>query len=120
VSASDDTSGLQTSSIGFKIIATAQISGDLTLSVSPISGPPGTVFTVSGTNFTPNSAVIIRFVKADNNQYPPQQPAADANGNLNFNWNGSAGAASGIVSVWALDNGTGRSSPTASIQITAQ
>jgi len=128
VSATDDTSGMQTASIGFKVIAASQTSGDLTLSVSPTSGPTDTVFTVSGTNFTPNSAVIIRFEKPDTDQYANQykaaQPAADSNGNVSYDWHFSDwhlpdNILLGTISVYALDNVTGRRSQRVSIEITA-
>lgn len=120
VSATDDTNGMQTSSIGFRIVAAAQTTGNLTLSVSPASGSLGTIFTVSGANFTPNSAVMIHFENADIGQFLIRQPASDANGNISYNWNSAANTVSGVVSIWAVDNGTGRNSPKVSVQITAQ
>ena len=118
VSATDDTNGLQTSSIGFRIVAAANTTGNLNLSVSPASGSLSTVFTVSGTNFTPNSAVMIHFENADIGQFLIRQPASDANGNLSYSWNPAADTPSGAVSIWAVDNGTGRNSPKVSLQIT--
>ncbi len=127
VSATDDTSGMQSNSLGFNIVAAAQVSGDVEISVLPPSGPAGTTFTVTGKNFTPNSSLILRFELPDTDQYsdrhyPPQQPAADANGNLTFNWQSPQDAPSfllGTVSVWALDNRTGRRSNSVPVQITA-
>ncbi len=113
----DDASGMQTASIGFNIIATEQTKGELQVLADPTSGAAGATFTIKGKNFTPKSSVTLRFERPDI-KYATQQPAADENGNLAFDWQSPKAAPPGIISISALDNVTGRKLSLA-IEITA-
>ena len=82
-----------------------------------MSGSPGTLFTLSGTNFTPNSNAILHFRKPNNTESPNQTATIDANGNFSVSYSIPTDASLGTYQCWAINGSTGAVSNTVNYTI---
>ena len=80
------------------------------ISMTPMSGLPGTTFTESGTGFTPNSTVTLHFRNQLGELQTPVQRATDASGNFTLNYTAPADKPVGTHTWWAVDDTTGKMS----------
>ncbi len=103
----DDTTGISSNTFNFSITAlTPQVS------VSPVSGPQGTLFSQPGSGFTPNGGVTLHFRKPDGTEYPTTPETANSNGSYSHSYQSGSSNPIGQYQYWAIDDTTGISSNT--------
>lgn len=74
---------------------------------SPMTGPPGTTFTQSGTGFRPNSTVTLHFRDLFGLELPVVQRATDATGAFSLTYTAPLNKPFGTYTWWAVDDATG-------------
>src|ERR1039457_1593694 len=83
-----------------------------------LSGPPGTTFSQSGNNFTPNGTAVLHFLKPDSSEYPTASVQVDINGNFQTSYTSPLNKEPGVYIWWAIDSITGLASNQISYEIT--
>jgi murein DD-endopeptidase MepM/ murein hydrolase activator NlpD len=87
-------------------------------SVSPDCGPPGTLFELQWTGFTPNRTLTSHLRKPDGTEFPPLQFNTDSQGNvLPPHIVDSTGFTTGTYQHWAVDDATGGMSNVVSFDV---
>jgi len=110
----DDATGVMSNVASFEVTSVVAPS----VSVSPSSGPPGTIFTAQGAGFTPNSTVTSHLLRpVDISEFPTLTLATDANGSYTTPID-STGFALGTYQHWAVDHTTSVTSNIASFAVT--
>ena len=89
-----------------------------TIAQTPMSGPPGTLFTQRGTGFTTNSTATLHFKKPDGSEYPTQQQPINSTGHFAITYTAPMDKPPGIYAWWAIDGPTGIKSNEVSYEIT--
>lgn len=77
---------------------------------TPRFGPPGTIFTESGTGFTPNSTVTLHFRNHLGEVQDSIPQNTDASGNFSLSYESPADKPLGTHTWWAVDDTTGEPS----------
>lgn len=93
--------------------------GPLTITQTPMSGPPGTTFVQWGTGFTPNSTATFHVKKPDGTEYDTWDQEIDASGHFEIPYTAPWDRPVGIYTWWAIDDTTGAKSNEISYEITA-
>jgi hypothetical protein len=91
-------------------VRTAEVYGSVVwpvITMTPQSGPPGTVFAQSGTGFTPDAAATLHFKKPDTSEYPTTVVPVDGSGNFKSSNITPLDLPIGMYTWWALDDMTG-------------
>ena len=100
-------------------MAVSRCIGNPKVSQTPLSGPPGTTFTQSGTGFTPGTTGTMHFRKPDGTEYPTAQQAMDSTGHFSINYTAPSDKPTGNYTWWVVDGPTGVSSNEVTYTITA-
>ncbi len=74
------------------------------ISQSPLSGPPGTTFTLQGNHFTPSSTATLHFQRPDGTEYPTKTQPIDSSGNFETTYTAPTDKAPGTYA-WLAVNG---------------
>lgn len=90
----------------------------LVISQTPLSGPPGTSFSQSGTGFIGDSTVTLHFRKPDGTEYPTQRVNTNSSGNFSITYTAPLNKEPGIYTWWAVDDLTSVVSNQISYEIT--
>ena len=85
------------------------------MNVNPTTGKNGTLFTFSGSGFTPNGTATISFLSPNTTIPSTQQQVIDSNGNYNVSITGNG--VNGTYSCFAKDNESGKESPLISYEL---
>ena len=93
--------------------------GDLVISQTPMSGPPGTSFTQRGMGFTPNGTATLHFRNPLGDELDPIQLDTNALGAFEIVYNSLQDKPAGTHFWWAVDNATGERSGTLGYEITS-
>lgn len=96
------------------------INNSMPVAQSPMSGPPGTIFTQWGTGFTPNSSATLHFQKPDGTEYPTQSINLDDEGHFEIEYTAPHDKPAGIYTWWAVDDTTGKKSNEVTYTITKE
>jgi hypothetical protein len=86
------------------------------VSVSPSSGYRNTTFSEPGEGFTPYGRVNLRFRLPDNSEQTAAE-TADSQGRYAHSWTASSSALIGTYFYWAIDETTGKQSPTVNFTV---
>lgn len=89
-----------------------------TVSVSPASGPRGTVFYEPGSGFTPGGSVTLHFLRPDGTEAPGATHVADSTGSYSHSFPSNTGNITGIWKYWAVDDATSAKSAVVSLTLT--
>jgi len=108
----DDTTATQSNTVSFEV--TASITP--TVSVSPTSGPQGTIFSQPGSGFTSNSTVTLHFNSPDGPSSISGK-ATDGSGSYSHSWT-CEDCPVGTYEYYAVDDTTSTSSSTATFEVT--
>jgi len=110
----DDSTGIKSNEVSYEI--TPLISP--TIAMSPMSGLPGTIFTVNGGGFTPNSTVTSHLKKPDGTEFPILQIPTYGQGE--YTWPiDSTEFVPGDYQHWVFDDATGTRSNTVGFSVEA-
>jgi hypothetical protein len=90
----------------------------LIIGQQPMSGPAGTVFTQTGTGFTPFTTATIYVRKPDGTEYPPILQAIDPDGKFNVEYPSESDKPPGTYTWWAVDGTSQQKSNEVSYEIT--
>jgi uncharacterized protein YjdB len=74
------------------------------------SAPQGSVFSVTGSNFTPYGPVTLHLILPAGNENILPIIYSDSNGNISWTSPSSCSNLPGVYEIWAIDNQTGKSS----------
>jgi len=109
----DDTSGKASNTVTFTVTNAV----DPQVSVSPSTGPQGTIFQEPGTGFTPNSTATLHFKHPDGTEADTVVKNTESTGSFTNSWTCDL-CPVGTYQYWAIDNTTGVRSNTASFTVT--
>ena len=87
------------------------------VSVSPASGPPGTVFTYAGRGFTRNFGVTSHLQRPDGLEFQARRIATGPQGTFENQAILTGEFAAGIYTLWATDDATGSTSHRVTFEI---
>ena len=107
----DGPTGIKSNEVTFTITVNP------TIAMSPMSGPPGTVFVEWGTGFTPNSTATLYFPKYDGINNGSTQVSIDATGHFEITYPSGSNKPKGSYSWYAIDGPTGKKSNTVTFVI---
>jgi PKD repeat protein/pimeloyl-ACP methyl ester carboxylesterase len=87
-----------------------ELSGNVAIAQTPMTGLSGTTFVEWGTGFTPNSTATLHFKKPDGTEYPTLQQPIDAIGHFEIDYIAPRNKPPGTYIWWAIDGVTGEKS----------
>lgn len=115
--ARDDKTGQLSNTVSYTFLQNVVVSPIVT--VTPSSGPLGTVFHQNGTGFTPGGTASLYFQSPTGQNYPPVPKNIDSNGNYTHDYTSQMTDIPGNYRYWAVDDRTGKSSTVVNYQFTA-
>jgi len=110
----DDSTGMKSNEVSYEITPII----NPTIAMSPMSGPPGTIFTVNGNGFTPTSTVTSHLKKPDGTEFSILQIPTDGIGE-HKRLIDSTDFVPGRYQNWVFDDTTGTRSNTVGFSVEA-